>query len=154
MEKIKKIIEEIFRVMGIEGVNIEIVRDNSLKDKELLIVDIGIDSKDARYFLNDNAVGLSALQHLVRILAFKDIIGQTFLLIDINNYRKEREKFLTELATKIAQRVRRTKKSITLEPMSAYERRFIHLKLAEQPDIVTESVGEEPERRIVVRLYP
>ena len=69
-------------------------------------------------------------------------------------FRKEREKFLTELAQKAAQRVRRTKNPIFLEPMSAYERRFIHLELAEYPDIATESIGEEPERKIVVRLYP
>jgi len=154
MEKIKKIIEEIFQIMGVEEANIKIKKDNSLKDRELLMVNIEINSKDVRYFLNENAIGLSALQHLVRVLAFKDIVGQVYLLIDINNYRKERERFLSELAVKVAQRVRRTKKPLTLEPMSAYERRFIHLKLAEQPDIVTESIGEEPERRIVVRLYP
>ncbi|MFZ5559578.1 MAG: R3H domain-containing nucleic acid-binding protein, partial [Patescibacteria group bacterium] len=60
----------------------------------------------------------------------------------------------TDLALKVAQKVRRTKKPVILEPMSAYERRFIHLRLAEYPDITTESIGEEPERKVVVRLYP
>lgn len=64
------------------------------------------------------------------------------------------EDFGRNIAYKTAKKAIRTKKPITLEPMSAYERRFIHLKLAEQPDIVTESIGEEPERKVVVRLYP
>lgn len=154
MEKIKKIIEEFLGAMAISEVRIDVKKDNSLKDKELLRLDIELPLKEAKYFLSENALGLNSFQHLLRILAFKDNPGQAFLVVDINNYRKEREKFLTELAVKVAQRVRRTKEPITLEPMSAYERRFIHLKLAEQPDIVTESIGEEPERRIVVRLYP
>ncbi len=154
MEKTKQTIKEILEKMGISDVVIDIKKDNSLKDKETLIIELGLDLRDARPFLMDGAGGLSALQHLLRVLSFRDSPGQGFLLVDINNYRKERESFLSELAMKAAQRVRRTKKPVALEPMSAYERRFIHLKLAENPDIVTESIGEEPERKIVVRLYP
>ena len=76
------------------------------------------------------------------------------LVIDINRHKKEREKELTELANKAAQKVRRTKKPVIFKPMPAFERRFIHMKLAEQPDIVTESTGEDPERKVVIRLYP
>jgi spoIIIJ-associated protein len=154
MEKIKKIVEEIFQIMGIGDVDVEIKKDNSLKDKEVLTVDIEVSSRDAKCFLDESAVGLNALQHLVRIIVFKGVIGRVFLVMDINGYKKERERILTDLALKTAQKVRRAKKPIILEPMPAYERRFIHLKLAEQPDIATESIGEEPERKIVVRLYP
>ncbi|MFZ5559315.1 MAG: protein jag [Patescibacteria group bacterium] len=154
MERIKKIVEELLEVMRIEGVEIDIKKDSSLKDKELLIIDIKLDPREAKSFLNENASGLNAFQHLLRVLAFKNNLSQNFLIVDINNYRKEREKFLTDLALKVAQKVRRTKKPVILEPMSAYERRFIHLRLAEYPDITTESIGEEPERKVVVRLYP
>jgi len=154
MEKIKKIINEIFQAMEIEEVAIDIKKDNSLKDKETILIELELDPKDAKSFLSEVGSGLNALQHLLRVLSFKDNPGQTLLLLDINSFRKEREKFLTELAQKAAQRVRRTKNPIFLEPMSAYERRFIHLRLAEYPDIATESIGEEPERKIVVRLYP
>jgi len=154
MEEIKRLVEKILKNMTINDVRIEIKKDNSSKDKELLMVDIKISPHDAKYFLSENAVGLNSLQHLLKIFAFKHIAGQVFVVADINGYKKEREKTLTDLAVKTAQKVRRTKKSIILEPMPAYERRFIHLKLAENPDIVTESIGEEPERKIVVRLYP
>jgi spoIIIJ-associated protein len=154
MERTKKIIEELLQVMGINGAEINIKKDNSLKDKELLKIDIDLPLKEAKYFFSENASGLNAFQRILRVLVSKDSSGQNLLLVDINNYRREREKLLTDLALKSAQKVRRTKKPLALEPMSAYERRFVHLKLAEQPDIVTESIGEEPERKIVVRLYP
>lgn len=154
MEKPKQIVKEILQIMGFTDIDIDVKKDNSLKDKELLVIDIKIDPKEAEYFIKENAIGLNALQHLVRILVFKKSFNQSFLIIDINEHKKERERFLTELALKTVQKVRKTKKPVILEPMSAYERRFIHLKLAEEPDIVTESTGEEPERKIVVRLYP
>ena len=155
MEKIKKIIKELFQVMSFDDLEIEIKKDSSLKEEgELMNININIDPGQARCFFRENGLGLNALQHLLRVLISKDSPSQTFFILDINNYRKEREKFLTELAFKAAQKVRRAKKPITLDPMSAYERRLIHLKLAEQPDIVTESIGQEPERRVVIRLYP
>jgi len=154
MEKAKQIIKDILQKMGIDKAVIDIKKDNSLKDKEVAIIELELLSKDAEIFFEDGAVGLNALQHLLRVLFFRGGSSQGFLLIDINDYRKEREKFLIESAQKAAQKVRRMKKPVILEPMSAYERRFIHLKLAEYPDIVTESIGEEPERKIVVRLYP
>jgi len=154
MEKTKKIVEELLGAMTINEARVAVKKDNSLKDRELLKVEIELSPKEARYFFTENALGLNAFQRILRMLVLKDSPSQAVLVADINNYRKKREKFLSELAVKVAQRVRRTKKPVTLEPMSAYERRFIHLKLAEQPDIVTESIGEEPERRIMVRLYP
>lgn len=154
MEQIKQIIKEIFQSMGFKSPEIEIKKDNSFKDKELLVVNIKINPKEAKWFTQESSIGLTALQHLIRILVFKKDITRPFLALDINEHKKERESFLIELALKTVQKVRRTKKPIILEPMSAYERRFIHLKLAEEPDIFTESTGEEPERKVVVRLYP
>lgn len=154
MEKVKQITKEILQKMGINNAVIEIKKDNSLKEKELIMIELDLPPREAKEFFEEKGVGLNALQHLLRILFFKNGFDQGFLLVDINGYKKEREKLLAELAQKTAQKVRRIKKPVILEPMSAYERRFIHLKLAECPDIVTESTGEEPERKIVVRLYP
>jgi len=154
MEKTKKIIEETLAAMGIKGGEIEIKKDNSSKNRELLVVNVELPFREAKYFLNEDADGLNSFQYILRLMIFRGGIGQPLLALDINGHKKEREKVLAELAIKAAQKVRRTKKPITLKPMPAYERRFIHLKLAEQPDIVTESTGIEPERKIVVRLYP
>lgn len=154
MEKIKEKIKQIFLVMGFKEPEIDIKKDNSNKDRELLIFNLKINERDGEWFLAESATGLSALQHLIKIMLFKEGVGRLFFLIDINNYRRKREEGIIEEAMKVVQQVRRTKKPISLEPMPAYERRLIHLKLAEQPDIITESEGEEPERKVVVRLYP
>lgn len=154
MEKIKQIIEEFFKKIGFTKLEIDIKKDNSLKDRELLNINIKADSEEADFFIKEGAIGLNALQHLLRVLIYRKDLSHSFLVLDINQYKKKREKYLTDLAVKTAEKVKKTKKAITLEPMSAYERRFIHLELAEQSDIVTESIGQEPERRLVVRLYP
>jgi len=109
--------------------------------------------RDADSFMRDGAEGLNALQHLIRLLFSKEGTGE-FLVLDINGYKEKRKNELNDIAIEIAKKVRRTKEPVVMEPMSAYERRIVHLKLAEQPDIVTESIGEEPERKLVVRLYP
>lgn len=154
MERVEQIVRELFQIIGIEKIEIKIKKDNSLKDKELLIVNVNMGPKEAKYFLKENTEGLNAIQRLLRVLISKKDSKRPFLVLDINDYRKEREKELTESAIKAAKQARRTKKPVLLDPMPAYERRLVHLKLAEQPDIVTESTGEEPERRVVVRLYP
>lgn len=154
MEKIKEKIKQIFLVMGFKEPEIDVKKDNSNKDRELLIFNLKIGEKDGEWFLAESATGLSALQHTIKIMLFKEGVGRLFFLIDINNYRRKREEEIIGEAMKVVQLVRRTKKPASLEPMPAYERRLIHLKLAEQPDIITESEGEEPERKVVVRLYP
>jgi spoIIIJ-associated protein len=154
MEAINKVIKELFQAMGFNNIKIDIKKDNSLKERELLLINIKTNPEQADYLIKEGAIGLNALQRLVRVLVSKRIPDQAFFILDINNYRKEREKFLIDLALKTAEEVRKTKKPITLESMPAYERRFIHLRLAEQSDIVTESIGQEPERKVVVRLYP
>jgi len=154
MEEIQKIIKKIFQIIGFHEPEIDIRIDNSTKDKEIINVDVSISPKEADYFFNENGEGLSALQHIIRLLVFKSFPSNAFLVLDINRYKEGRKNELMELALQSAKKVRRSKKAVILEPMPAHERRIIHLKLAEQPDIVTESIGEEPERRVMIRLYP
>lgn len=154
MEEIKKIVEGLFKAMGLGKPDIDIKKDNTLKDKEVISVNLGLNPKEADCFIKDNSEGLNALQHVLRILFSKQGVGQAVLVIDINGYREGRKNELVDVAIEAAKRVRRTKKAVILQPMPAFERRIIHLKLAEQPDIVTESIGEEPERKVVVRIYP
>ena len=73
--------------------------------------------------------------------------------MDVNDYKKKKVEYLIELAHSVADEVSLTKKEKVLDSMQAYERRIIHLELADRSDVVTESIGQEPERRIVVRPY-
>jgi len=73
------------------------------------------------------------------------------LLILVENYKKSREEFLRELARQAAARVRETKENLLLKPMSAYERRVVHAEIGALPDIMSESIGQEPERRVLIK---
>ena len=71
--------------------------------------------------------------------------------VDVNNYKKERERLITELAKATARKALLQKEAIELPAMNAYERRLVHIELATRPDLKTESIGEGPARRIVIK---
>jgi spoIIIJ-associated protein len=93
---------------------------------------------------------LSALQHLVNLMLSKEMGSWTRELVDVEDYRGRRERQLRELAERAATRVTETGKMLQLEPMPALERRWIHLTLRDDPNVVTQSIGEEPNRRVVL----
>jgi spoIIIJ-associated protein len=93
---------------------------------------------------------LSALQHLVNLMLSKEMGAWTRVLVDVEDYRGRRERQLRELAERAAARVTETGKMLQLEPMPALERRWIHLTLRDDPNVVTQSIGEEPNRRVVL----
>jgi spoIIIJ-associated protein len=93
---------------------------------------------------------LSALQHLVNLMLSKEMGAWTRVLVDVEDYRGRRERQLRELANRAAARVTETGKMLQLEPMPALERRWIHLTLRDDPNVVTQSIGEEPNRRVVL----
>ena len=93
---------------------------------------------------------LSALQHLVNLLLSKKVGEWTRILVDVEDYRGRRERQLRDLANRAADRVMQTGKMLQLEPMPALERRWIHLALRDHDRVATQSIGEEPNRRVVV----
>jgi len=93
---------------------------------------------------------LSALQHLVNLMLSRQMGTWTRVLVDVEDYRGRRERQLREIADRAAKRVVETGKMLQLEPMPALERRWVHLALKGNPDVSTQSIGEEPNRRIVV----
>ncbi len=109
---------------------------------------------DANLLIGRNGQNLRALEHLVRVL-FARQGGQDYTVtIDINDYRRSRTQQAIEVAKAAVSRVRNTQKAEALLPMSAYERRMVHMELAAYPDVETESIGEEPHRRIVIKPFP
>jgi spoIIIJ-associated protein len=93
---------------------------------------------------------LSALQHLVNLMLSRRMGEWTRVLVDVEDYRGRRERQLQELAARAAVRVAETGTMLQLEPMPALDRRWVHLALRNHPAVTTQSIGEEPERRIVV----
>ena len=93
---------------------------------------------------------LSALQHLVNLMLSRKMGTWTRVLVDVEDYRGRRERQLVEVATRAAERVAETGQMLQLEPMSALERRWVHLALRDIDGVTTQSIGEEPMRRVVV----
>ncbi len=93
---------------------------------------------------------LNALQYLVNLAAMRETSGDERIVLDIEGYRKRRERTLQALARRIAERVRRTGYSVALEPMTAQERRVVHTALQDDPAVITKSDGEEPFRKVVI----
>lgn len=115
-------------------------------------ISVEINGDDTGYLIGYRGEVLNGLQTILTSVATKDSKENVKVLLNISGYREKREKDLQSLATKIASSVIKTKKVITLEPMSAYERKVIHTKLQENDKVETYSIGEEPYRKIVVKL--
>ncbi len=106
----------------------------------------------ARLLIGMGGENLDAFQYVVKLLARKTIENLPNFIVDVNGYRKERIQYLKDNLKNVVREVVKNKKAVDLEPMPAYERRIVHVELSMNPDVKTESAGEEPER--FVRIIP
>lgn len=113
---------------------------------------IDLDGEDTGFLIGYRGEVLNSLQTIITNVANKKSNGKIKIALNISGYREKREKDLQNLADRIAGSVIKTGKSITLEPMSAYERKIIHLRLQDNNKVKTHSIGEEPNRKLVVSL--
>jgi spoIIIJ-associated protein len=144
----KEILEELMRHLGFD-VRIEV----ETGDTSRLNVVGNDDAHEALgALIGRKGERLSALQHLVNLMLSRRMGEWTRVLVDVEDYRGRRERQLRDIANRAAARVQETGKMLQLEPMPALERRWIHLALRDHADVVTQSIGEEPNRRIVVLL--
>ncbi len=144
----KEILEELMRHIGF-AVRVEV----ETGDTSRLNVVADPDGREALgSLIGRKGERLSALQHLVNLMLSRRMGEWTRVLVDVEDYRGRRERQLRDLATRAAARVEETGKMIQLEAMPALERRWIHLALRDHPQVATQSIGEEPNRRIVVLL--
>jgi len=159
LEKIKEIIDEFFKKMTIE-VEIEFspLQESAVlaeeKKEKIYTLPINLRIKEPQILIGERGQTLVEIQQLLKLILKRKIKDLFFIDLDINDYKKKKIEYLKEMARSVADEVALTKKEKWLSPMPAYERRIIHLELAERKDITTESIGEEPERKIVVRPYP
>jgi len=112
---------------------------------------VSIETQDGRALIGQSGRNLHALQHVLRLLARNALLDVPQFVIDVNHYRQERRAFLQKLATTVAERVLTDSVSIELKPMNSFERRIIHVELADHDGVSTESVGYGLERRVVVQ---
>lgn len=145
-ENITLFLEEFLEKQGIK----ENVTYNIQEKEEMLVIEIK--GQDVNYLIGYRGEVLNALQTILSAIANKELENKCKITLDIEGYRAKREKTLEELAEKIARTVVKTKKSVTLEPMSAYERKVIHSKLQNSKTVKTHSIGEEPYRKVIISL--
>ena len=119
-------------------------------DKYYIYVDIN--GEKTNHLIGYRGETLNAMQTLLGTISNKNIDEKVRIILDISGYREKRKKVLEELVEKVAKTVEKTRKKIVLEPMSAYERKIIHSRLQKNNKVTTESVGEEPNRKVAIFL--
>jgi len=147
LEVIKKTAEEFFKKTTFE-VEIEF-----LPPQELTLP-INLKTEEPQILIGEGGQTLIEIQHLLKTILKKKIQEPFFIDLDINSYKKKKIEYLKELAKSAADEVALNKKEKSLAPMPAYERRIIHLELADRQDVTTESIGQEPERKVMIKLRP
>lgn len=106
---------------------------------------------DGRMLIGIRGSHLQALQHIIRTMMRRHLPYHTRITVDVNDYLASKERALLNLAAEAAQQVTATGQAVTLQPMIAFERHAIHTALAKQAGVITESLGQEPNRRVTVR---
>ena len=145
LKELENIIQKFF-----EKTNFLVEIKDLFAEKETIF--LKLKSEEPKILIGKNGNTLSKIQHLLKLILKKNKMLENFFLdIDVNDYKERKSEYLREIAREAADRVALIKKEKILEPMLAYERRIIHLELAQRPDVVTESVGREPERRVVIK---
>lgn len=111
---------------------------------------VNINGKESVRLIGYRGEALNSLQVLLTTIASKNSDGNIKVILDIGNYKDARKKTLEELARKIEKTVKKTGKSVTLEPMTAYERKILHTELQNSEFVKTYSIGEGDRRRVVI----
>jgi len=146
LEAGKRILETLMGHLGFDA-TVEVATGETSR---LNVVAQGDDRDSLGALIGRKGERLSALQHLVNLMLSKEMGSWTRVLVDVEDYRGRRERQLRELADRAAARVMETGKMLQLEPMPALERRWIHLTLRDHAGVATQSIGEEPNRRVVL----
>ena len=145
-DKAVSFLEKVFGLMEIKS---EISVDYNEEEKTMNINIIG---EDMGVLIGKRGQTLDSLQYLVSLVVNKESEDYIKVKLDTENYRERRKETLENLAKNIAYKVKKTRKSVSLEPMNPYERRIIHSALQNDKFVETHSEGEEPYRKIVVTL--
>ncbi|MCR5033013.1 MAG: protein jag [Lachnospiraceae bacterium] len=145
-DQAKAFLNDVFAAM-----DMTVVIDASYNDDEKEL-DINLTGDDMGLLIGKRGQTLDSLQYLVSLVVNRDTEEYIRVKVDTEDYRRRRKETLENLAKNISYKVKRTKRSVSLEPMNPYERRIIHSALQNDRYVTTHSEGEEPYRHVVVTL--
>ena len=152
--RVKSSIEDIARDFlkdVFSAMNLAVVITVNYNEEERAM-DIDLSGDEMGVLIGKRGQTLDSLQYLVSLVVNKETDNYIRVKVDTENYRQRRKETLENLAKNISFKVKRTKRSVSLEPMNPYERRIIHSALQQDKFVTTHSEGEEPFRRVVVTL--
>ena len=144
ISKIEEILKNIFNITGESDIKYELIKENNQ-------ITLKIVGDKVSHLIGYKGKTIESLQSLLNAMLQREDEEYAKVFVEINDYKKQKEEKLKRLANKMADNVIRFRKPIKLEPMSAYERLIIHTELATRKDVETESIGEEPRRRVVIK---
>jgi len=144
LQQIKELINEFFNKTGFEA-EVEIL---GLQDKT---IPVKIKTEDPKILIGQNGQTLTDIQHLLKAILSHKITEQFYIDLDINNYKEKKIEYLKETAKELADTVSLARREKILPPMSSYERRIVHMELANRSDVTTESTGQGLDRKIIIR---
>jgi len=144
IKNIKSLVCQFFEKMGFDLQKAEVFLEEG-------VLYIKVKVEEPKILIGQGGIVLNTIQKLLSKILKKQNKGEFFVDLDINEYKEKKYTYLKEMANSIADEVALSKKEKELEPMPAYQRRIIHLELAKRNDVSTESIGEEPERRIIIK---
>ena len=142
-EEAKKFLTSVF-----EGMNLDVQMERMMNEERILF---NLHGEGLGILIGKHGQTLDALQYLTNLAAGKNFRRRYFVLIDVEGYRERRRQTLESLAHRLAGKVKRTGEEVKLEAMPAGERRIIHLALQHDHAVMTDSEGETPYRRVVIR---
>lgn len=141
-QKGKTFLEDMFQKMGLSVM----IEKMITADK----ITFQIHGDEVGILIGKHGQTLDAIQYLTNLVAHKDVVGRCHIIVDVESYRARREQTLISLAKRLASKVKRTRRSVSLEPMNAFERKIIHTALQKDNAVITDSEGEEPYRHVVI----
>ena len=148
LDTTESIISKLIHHLGMKAQVSAHYDESSTDDRRTIQVDIRGDNLSA--LIGRHAETLTAFQHIASLMVGKQTQQWVQLIVDVEGYRDRREKQVRQLALRMVDQVIKTGRKATLEPMTASERRAIHIELRGHPAVTTESTGEEPHRKVVI----
>ena len=109
-----------------------------------------IRGRDLGMLIGRRGETLAALQYITRLIASRELQRRANIVLDVEGYKSRREQMLQKLAKRMANQALQMGRTVSLEPMSPYERRIVHLTLRDHPDVSTQSVGEGDRRKVTI----
>jgi spoIIIJ-associated protein len=148
LDRSEAVISKLLHLLNLEA---QVSANYGERDREgRRSIHVDIRGNDLSILIGRRSETLNAFQYIASLIVGKEMQDWVQLVIDVEGYRDRREKQLIQMAKRMAEQVVKTGRRQTLEPMPSAERRIIHIALRDHPDVMTESTGEEPYRKVTI----